>query len=232
MACDEEKMADTYEEKMMEETKDDEQMQDVMMDVAAIVAAIEDGTISVADMDAIVAAVMARKAAAEEPAEEVEEEVAAPAAAPGESMSSRRSSPIEMARALGEVAALKARLEEREATDQRREDVTVALKRLEGRPLGSDLEQKLVAFHAKHGPKAFTAHVDAMVETFAAYSDDPRAAMFSNPVVPDVANRYLKDGVEAVDRAARFAREHAELVRGGHTRMSLDRYVELNMARN
>lgn len=56
--------------------------------------------------------------------------------------------------------------------------------------------------------------------------------MFSNPVVPAVANRYLKDGVEAVDRAARFAREHAELVRGGHTRMSLDRYVELNMARN
>jgi hypothetical protein len=233
MACDEEKMADTYEEeKMMDEPKDDEQMQDGMMDVAAIVAAIEDGTISVADMDAIVAAVMARKAASEEPAEEVEEEVAAPAAAPGESMSRRRASSIEMARALGEVAALKARLEEREATDKRREDVTVALKRLEGRPLGSDLEQKLVAFHAKHGPKAFTAHVDAMVETFAAYSEDPRAAMFSNPVVPAVANRYLKDGVEAVDRAARFAREHAELVRGGHTRMSLDRYVELNMARN
>ena len=233
MACDEEKMADYEEEKMMEEEKDGEQMQDGLMDVAAIVAAIEDGTISVADMDAIVAAVMARKAAAEVTEEVEVEEEAAPAAAPGESMSRGKAS-VAMARALGEVAALRARLEQREQADQRREAVSVAMKRLEGRPLGSDLEQKLVAFHAKHGAKAFSAHVDAMVETFASYSEDPRAAFFAGQTqaVPEVANRYLKDGVEAVDRAARFAREHAELVRGGHTRMSLDRYVELNMTRN
>lgn len=233
MACDEEKMADYEEEKMMEEEKDGEQMQDGLMDVAAIVAAIEDGTISVADMDAIVAAVMARKAAAEVTEEVEVEEEAAPAAAPGESMSRGKAS-VEMARALGEVAALRARLEQREQADQRREAVSVAMKRLDGRPLGSDLEKKLVAFHAKHGAKAFAAHVDAMVETFASYSEDPRAAFFAGQTqaVPEVANRYLKDGVEAVDRAARFAREHAELVRGGHTRMSLDRYVELNMTRN
>ena len=232
MACDEEKMAENEEEKMMEEEKDGEQMQDGLMDVMAIVAAIEDGTISVADMDAIVAAVMARKAAAEVTEEVEAEEEAAPAAAPGESMSRGKTS-VAMARALGEVAALRARLEQREQADQRREAVSVAMKRLEGRPLGSDLEQKLVAFHAKHGAKAFAAHVDAIVETFATYSEDPRAAFFgSQAKVPDVATRYLKDGVEAVDRAARFAREHAELVRGGHTRMSLDRYVELNMTRN
>lgn len=227
------KMSDSEEAKK-EDDEDAVYMEDgaeggSMVDVASIVSMIEDGSITVADMDAIVAAVEARKAAtAEAPAEpEAEPEMEmAPAQAPGEAMQS-----VAMARALGEVAALKAKLEQREREDTRREDVAKAMKDLAGKPLGADLESRLVNFHKKHGGQAFRAHVEAMVQTFASFRKDERAAFFAAEPAPEIANRYLKDGIQAVDRAAKFAREHQELVRGGHTRMSLDRYVELNMAR-
>ena len=71
-----------------------------------------------------------------------------------------------------------------------------------------------------------------MVDTFYSIEQDPRAEFFSAPKTPAVANRYMEHGAQAVDRAAQFAREYDELRRNGHTRMSLERYVELNMQRN
>ena len=201
-------------------------------DVGSIVSMIEDGSISVADMDALVAAVEARKAMA--PGAEVEvEEIAAPAEVPDEAMAYDNPK-MAMARLLGETKALRARLEEREQAETRDKEVRAALKRLEGRPLGADLEKQLHAFHRKWGAGAFEQHVATMERTFASYEADPRGAFFAAQTqpVPEVANRYLKDGVEAVERAAMFARQHEELARRGHVRMSVDRYVELNMSRN
>lgn len=209
------------------------------LDVAAIVAAIGDGSISVADMEAIVAAVNARMGAAAEPEEPEEAPMpnVAPAAVPGaESMAAKpATSSVALAAAQGEIVALRARLDERDAADKRRDDVTAALKRLEGRPLGSDLEAKLVAFHKTHGAEAFAAHVDAMASTFAAVAgaDTGAAARFAGHggAAPKTALRFQGLGPDAVAKATTLAREHAELLKHRCTSVPLDRYVEIHMSR-
>jgi len=224
-----EKMADT-------EKKEGEQMQEgTMLDVAALVKAIEDGSISVADMDAILAAIQKQRTAAM-PEAEVEEApaMAAPAADPKAAMAKGEMDEA-MARLRGELDAQKARLNERDAADKRRDDVSVALQRLAGRPLGSDLEQRLVAFHKDHGAQAFKAYVDSMAQTFGALAgaDEETLAAFAgqSTKAPEVALSYQAAGTDAVEKAARFAREWQDLSARGVTRMGQDRYVELNMER-
>lgn len=213
--------------------KDGEKMAEGGLDVASIVAAIEDGTISIADMDAIEAAVKSRRAAVA-PAETEDPNAPAPAAAPGEAMAKDTMS-AEMAKMHGKLAAQEARLNEREATDKRREDVAAALKRLEGRPLGADLETKLVAFHRTYGPEAFGAYVTSMAETFGALpaSNDRAANAFggSPSDTPAVAMSYQDQGADAVGKAARFAREWLDLHERGAVRTDEARYVALNMQR-
>jgi DNA uptake protein ComE-like DNA-binding protein len=218
-----------------------------VIDVSQIIAMIQDGSISVADMDQICAAVDARKAQSEATQQAAQAQV--PGMTPGQAgemvqppmpqapvgMSKKKdanSASVQMAKALGEVRALRAKLEERDALDERNEHVRIAMQALANRPLGADLEERLYAFHREHGSEAFKAHVQSMVDTFYSIEQDPRAEFFSSPKTPAVANRYIEQGAQAVDRAAHFAREYDELRRNGHTRMSLDRYVELNMARN
>ena len=224
-----EKMADT-------EKKEGEQMQEgAMLDVKALVKAIEDGSISVADMDAILAAIQKQRTAAM-PEVEVEEApaMAAPAADPKAAMAKGEMDEA-MARLRGELDAQKARLNERDEADKRREDVSVAVQRLAGRPLGSDLEQRLVAFHKDHGAQAFKAYVDSMVQTFGALAgaDEETLAAFAgqSTKAPEVALSYQAAGTDAVEKAARFAREWQDLSARGVTRMGQDRYVELNMER-
>jgi hypothetical protein len=225
---DEKKMAAT-------ETKDEKMQEGAMLDVAALVKAIEDGSISVADMDAILAAIQKQRSAAM-PEVEVEEAptMAAPAAAPQEAMA-KGAMDEAMARLRGELDAQKARLNERDALDRRREDVSVALQRLAGRPLGSDLEQRLVAFHKDHGAAAFKAYVDSMASTFGALAgaDEETLAAFAGHAskAPEVAMSYQTAGTDAVEKAARFAREWQDLSSRGAIRMSEARYVELNMER-
>ncbi len=223
------------------ESKDGEKMQEgPALDVGAVVKAIESGSISVADMDAILAAIAAQKGAAveveseEKPAMEKDGYASAPV--PGAAMTAiPEEMTNEMARLRGEVEAAKARLNERDALDRRNEDVRVAMQRLDGRPLGSDLNSKLEKFHADHGPQAFAAYVDGLVTTFAslAGSGDRALAAFSAqaPKASDIAMKYAAEGSEAVGAATRFSTEWKELNNRGMVRMSEDRYVAVNMNR-
>lgn len=232
---------DTYKDTTMADTKAPKEepvtkMADgAMIDIASVVKAIEDGTISIADMDSILAAITKQRAASA-PAAEVEAPEAAPAAAPGamaEAMA-KGVMDVEMARLRGELDAQKARLNERDAQDRRRDDVSIAMKRLSGRPLGSDLEAKLVKFHRDHGPAAFAAYVDSMAQTFGALaSDDQSLAAFAdqNKDLPKTSMKYQSLGAAAIEKAALFAREYQDLHARGHVRMSEERYIELNMDR-
>ena len=239
-----------------EDTKDDkkgEKMEGAPLDVGALVKAIESGSISVADMEAIVAAIAAQQGGAEVEVEAEEPEVAAEAvkgdepeakmADDGYEDDKKKKAPADtpsgaamslMATLQGQNEALFARIRRMEQDQERAQDVVQALKRLDGKPLGSDLESRLVSFHAEHGRKAFAAYVEAMdstvglVERSTANSDAFRAQATS---VPAVALKYQGDGVEAVDRAAKFAREWEYLHKTGHTRIPQDRYVAVNMAR-
>lgn len=138
----------------------------------------------------------------------------APAAAPGgESMSKDTEElSVKMAALAGENQAMKARLDTMAAEAERKEAVAVALKRLEGRPLGADLETKLAAFHKEHGAKAFAAYVDSMATTFAAVPSDRAGSFSANTVVntaemSDAVKAYEKDGPTAVEQALKFSRE-------------------------
>lgn len=220
------------------------------VDVAAVIAAIESGSISVADMEAIIAAIQAKtppEQAAPNPGAQP-----APPAPPGQAMKQQDDTGKDgkaatgkadngsglserFAKIEGENVALKARLDAREAEDRRRTDVAEAMKRLHGRPLGADLEQKLVAFHTDHGGAAFKAYVDSMVATFAeiAGGDDPAAAAMLGqaPKTSAVAMNYAQHGTDAAEKAARFAREWQDLHERGLVRMSEERYVAVNMAK-
>lgn len=218
-----EKMGDTA-EKQAEMADDAEQADEKMQDgisAEAVCEAIKAGSFDMEQLAMIVAdatEVMEEKGDAMEPAQ---------AQVPGEAMS--RMSKLE-----GENVALKARLDERDALDERNKDVGAALKRLEDRPLGSDLEAKLTAYHKDHGAAAFKDYVDSMVQTFGALShSDTAAVAFASQAnkTPGIALNYTEQGTDAVERAAQFAREHAELTKHGATRMSEDRYVAVNMQR-
>lgn len=192
----------------------------------AICAAIESGALSSEEIAKIMAAI--------EKMGSPTEAAPAPAAVPGgESMS--KDIMETMARLRGEVEATKAMLASRDAADRRREDVGVALKKLDGRPLGSDIESKLTAFHRAYGPQAFQAHVEAMLATFAALptGSDDSAAMFSSQsqATSETAMAYMGQGTDALARAATFSKEWRELSQRGATRVSEERYVTLNMQR-
>lgn len=199
------------------------------LDVSAVVKAIGDGSISVADMDAILAAIQAQKT------EAAPEEQPAPAAVPGaEAMSKGTEIGERMAVLAGENLALKARMDQKEAEDQRKSDVAAAMKRLDGRPLGSDFEQHLVEFHTESGPKLFAKHVDTIAKTFGTLpSDDGKGQAFlgQSRSVSSVAMKYQEAGSEHVDKAAQFSREWKQLYDTGHVQMSEDRYVEMSMSR-
>lgn len=207
--------------------EDTEKMAEAMIDVAAICDAIRAGKMSPEDLAAIQAAM------SEASDGEAEEE--APAAPMGESMQAGKLG-AQMARLAGENAALRARLDEREAAERRRDDVTLAMVKLEGRPLGSDLQERLALFHKNYGPEAFAEYVNSMADAFGDLDglDTYGAQNFSQSkdYIPAVAMKWQKEGPDAVERAARFAREWKDLNNRGLTRQSEERYIELNMSRN
>ena len=245
--------------------------------VKAIVESIEAGSITVADLDAILAAVKALRdsrasqdkstpgapsgapASAGAPggdttstretmSKQDEERAAAEAAAKGQAEAEKalaakaaanatatKDTSEQFAKLAGENAALKARLDDRDATDVRRDDVATALERLAGRPLGADIKTKLEAFHKEFGPKPFKAYVDSMVATFAVLpSDAAAAAAFAASSAtaasaPEAAVPYTELGPDAVKKAAQFAREWQDISARGHTTISEERYVQINM---
>lgn len=203
------------------------------LDVDAIVKAIESGEIAVKDMDAINAAIQAQNTEVEE--EEVEAPVAnmpAPAASPGaEAMSKGMSA--EFAALKGQHEAVMADVETMKAATKRDNEVAAALKRLEGRPLGADLEQRLVAFHKDH-PAAFDAYVEGMAKTTGILpGDNGSGDRFAgqSAQVPEVAMKYQTQGADAIEKAAHFSSIWSELHGAGMTRLSEERYVEINMSK-
>jgi hypothetical protein len=202
------------------------------LNVEAVVKAIVSGSISVAAMDEILEAVVKQKSRSGAPTPQP----AAPAPVPGAEAMSKdtRKAALDVAKLQGRIDALEAKLRERDNNDKRRDDVAVALQRLEGRPLGANLKEKLAKFHADHGALAFKEYVDSLVTTFgAAPIDYTRAAYFAGQSVSaklsKAVRRYQNHGADALEKAIKFSREWETLHETGGTRMDEERYVDLNM---
>lgn len=199
----------------------------------------EDGKVSKAAMIKVLKALLAMFTE-EEPKKEEAPDVEMPAAktqptpanVPGQALQKDQKMNIEMAKLAGELEAMKGQLAERDRAEKRRDDVATAMQRLANRPLGADLETRLVAFHTAHGAEAFAAHVDSIVATFALQSNDLRTSVeaFGKPMPAEVL-AFQAQGSDAMNRAARFAAEHDELARRGMTRVARADYVKINMDR-
>lgn len=230
----EETMADEI--KKSDDKPDEKQSAEGGADVGAIVKAIKSGAISVKDMDAIVAAIQEQAAGSEQEPKEEGAEAAVPSGAASMSKDATTmtdESKTALAKLAGENEALRARLDAIEGESKRAKAVGAAMKRLADRPLGSGIEERLTKFHREHGEKAFEEHVAAIEQAVGVEprADAARGAAFVAQAgkVPEVAMKWQKDGVEAVDRAAKFAREWEYL--RGRTRLTQEAYVANNMAR-
>lgn len=202
------------------------------IDVGAICKAIKSGSISVADMDAIMAAIKEQEGSK---AEEPKTEATAPA--PGAAMKQEANGDlaIQMARLQGELEAEKAKSAEFRANATRKEDVAAALERLRDRPLGADLESKLVAFHKEWGQKAFFAYVEAYGTSAAPLpkSDAERAAAnLKQAKVSPALMKYRDEGPERLAMAEQFSAQWKALKARGSTLVSEERFLQINMADN
>lgn len=241
--------------------QDDKPETGVDPQVAGIVKAIADGSISVAGLQQIIDAIKARtgdtdgEASADQMQQPAAGNAPAKAPAPGQGRASMKKDEknmntepetpaatmkggegeadlrVQMARMAGELEAEKAKAAEFRAEIARKEQVAVALKRLEGRPLGADLESKLVAFHKAHGEAAFAAYVEAFATSVGPVSKDNTTAMALKAAdkVPAVALKYEEKGPEAVRRAVQFAAEWDQLAEKRATTITKERYVEIHM---
>lgn len=202
------------------------------VDVSAICKAIKDGSISVADMKEIVAAIDAQMSEGEGEAKpEAGDDKPAPTSAPsGETMKQDTEAATKFAAIAGENAGLKARIDNLESERKREKQVAEAMKRLEGRPLGADLEARLFKAHAEHGEKAFSFYVAEMEKNVGPLTDDkaPSAGFNgTNGKLPAVAMKYQEHGPSAVEQAAKFCAEWDQLKAHRSTSLTRERYVEL-----
>jgi len=224
--CDEDKKTNMADDD--DKDKDDEKMQDEALDISKVVAAIEGGTISVSDMDALLAAIQSQNAV-----EETEEEPEM-APAPGEVMKADPAQMTAFAKLQGKVHALEAGNVERDKNDKCVGEVATAMSRLNGLPLGSDLEGKLVKFHKKHGGAAFGDYVEALAQNTAVVpgerEDTATAFNALGGKIPEVAMKYQDKGTEVVERAVQLCHEWDEL-RGQGMKASQESYVKTNIAR-
>lgn len=202
------------------------------VDIGEVVKAITDGSISVADMEAIKAAIIEQQGQVGAEAEEAEEPQAAPAPSPGGAM---KRAPAQFAAMQGKIDAQGAKIAAMEDATRREKAISEALERLEGRPLGADPEAKFQKFYRDHGADAFAAYINEYAATFAAIAgnSDSKAAAFSLSSTPasKTALTYTEAGTEAVDKATTFSAEHEQLSSRGLTRMSEEKYVAFNMNR-
>lgn len=206
------------------------------LDATAVIKAIADGTISIADFAEIEAAMASALGGTEDVVEDVAQEVAV---TPGEAMSKKTGSGDSDVMSPKE-AKMQARIEVLENANlanadaaSAKDEVELAYGRLKDRPLGADLRDRLVSFRKTHGKEAFGAYVDELAKTTGVLpTTDSAAENFGaqGGEVNEVAMAYHEQGAEAVERASNFCAQHKELVAAG-SNMSLKRYVELNMKR-
>lgn len=236
-ADDQEMMMADEPKKDDEKPKDEKMAEGSAVDVSAVCKAIASGEITVAGMDEIMAAIAAYQSKAQ-PKADGEAEAPAPGnaamSAQGTSgsttpMKDDNTNAVQFAQMRAEIDGLNAKLKAQEAKATQAAMVQGALKRLAGRPLGSDIEQKLAQF-AAFGQDQFNAYVETLekvVGPMPAGAADG-AAMNFGADVPDVALSWQNLGPDAVAKAAVFAADHAKIAAFG-ARTSLEDYVRINM---
>jgi len=221
--------------------KDDDKGEDMEgddsgVDVGAVAKAIESGSISVADMDVILDAITKQKSQGDAPEAGDPSQVPAPAAVPGGEAMAKGQMSEQFAALQGANEGLTARIDAMDAEKARTSEVANAMQQLEGRPLGADLESKLLAFHTAHGDKAFKAYVESMAQNIPPMpAGSQREAAFIGQAaqVPEMAMKYQEHGTDAVDKAARFCAEWDDLkARGSGITVTQETYVATNMARS
>jgi hypothetical protein len=193
------------------------------------------------DLMAAVAAITAPAPTPEppEPPGVEEDEEIAPIAAPGAEVMSKKptTNAAAFAALAGENAALKTRLDARDAADKRNEDIANAMEQLEGRAIGADTKAEMIAFHKEHGPAAFKPYLAAILKNTPVDipTDDPRAENFRAQAgkLPEEAMKYLDGDGGSTDkamRAAHFCREY-DAIRHTGIRASKEDYVRRNLER-
>jgi len=211
--------------------KDPENMEGGELDVSALCESIKSGQISIADMDSILEAIQSQGSTEEEPEADKDEPAQSPA--PGADILKGNSDSAKLfARQQGKIDALEAKDALRDATDKRRTEVAEAMTLLDGKPLGADLETRLTNFHIKANGNSelFKEYVDTMAKVAGNMPADNSGADFAaHPKTPKSAMAFQSLGGEAVDKAAGFAREHAQMK--SQIRASEESYVKINMAR-
>jgi len=207
---------------------------DLQAAIASVMAAIKAGTIPADVIAQLCDALKDQMAAVSPLTMGYDEPAKAPSPGAGRASMKRDEDSelrVQMARMAGELEAEKAKAAEFRGEILRKEQVAIALKRLEGRPLGADLEQKLVAFHKTHGEAAFAAYVEAFATSVGPLVKDHSQAIALKAAekVPAVAMKYEAQGPDAVRKALRFSQEWDELSAHGAVRVSQERYVEIHM---
>ena len=206
--------------------------------VKDVCAAIKSGSISVADFEEI------EKAMAERSAPEVDDDdddapddmMAGPDSQEKVQMSDPASQvPATDPKMAARVFELEAKLQAREAADQRRSDVSKALQLLDGRALGADAEAKFSAYHENHGPAAFSAYVKELAAILPMEMMGDEAAIYR---LQDPGSQANSPEVMAYDDpsdqrlAAQFAAEYADLcAMGAQPSSDQARYIELSIRR-
>lgn len=147
----------------------------------------------------------------------------------------RVESAVQFAQMRAEIASLNGKLKAQEDDRQREADIGKAMKRLEGRPLGSldALRAELENLH-RLSPVAFNAYVDRVEKSIgpapALGADGVTFAANSNKRVPPIAMQFQAQGADAVEAAANFAAEW-DRQRGLGLSQTQEKYVEVHMAR-
>lgn len=198
------------------------------LDVDAVCAAIESGQITIDDMDKLHASIAKRKA---ETAADLD--APAPAMAPGaESMSENKGDGVKFAQMQAEIDALKMQADQRSKAEKRSTDVSAALKRLEGRPVGADFPAELEKFHEEHGPEAFKAYVDALASKLGVVPRNGSAAErfgVQSGDVPESVLKFQAQGAERLRQATELAMQYRQLAERRQMLATEEQFVEQNM---
>lgn len=202
------------------------------IDTASVIAAIESGSIPIADFDAIATAMAAYTAST------VTEEEVAPAPTPDEVMEKEEDDDDDdkkrqnFAKMQGRIDGLEAKDKARDEAESVTNDVSLAFEKLRNRPLGAldELKTKLSSFRTKHGHAAFEAYVSELDATVASIpiKGVGKEQNFENSNLSEEVMAFHELGSDALEHAVEFARQHEHLkTRGAKT--SLKRYLEINM---
>lgn len=242
-ADDQEMMMADEPKKDDEKPKDEKMAEGSAVDVSAVCKAIASGEITVAGMDEIMAAIAAYQSKAQ-PKADGEAEAPAPGNAAmsaaassaadqrtsgsGNPMKDDNTNAVQFAQMRAEIDGLNAKLKAQEAKATQAAMVQGALKRLAGRPLGSDIEAKLAQF-AAFGVDQFNAYVETLEKVVGPMPDNGAhmAAIVDSPAV--VA--YQAKGPAEVEKAIKFSNQWRDANAIGATSLTESSFIEAAFAR-